>query len=56
MAEREQSRFIQKVFSTKLMERYFALYPNDEARAMRHYECNLILAWFVLVFSIAGLP
>ena len=26
------------------MERYFALYSDDEARAIRHYECNLILA------------
>ena len=26
------------------MERYFALYPNDEARAIKHYECNLMLA------------
>ena len=25
------------------MERYFALYPDDEARAIRHYECNLML-------------
>jgi len=44
MAERERFRFIQKVFSTKRMERYFALYPDDEARAIRHYECNLMLA------------
>ena len=26
------------------MERYFALYPDDEAQAIRHYECNLMLA------------
>ena len=26
------------------MERYFALYPDDEAKAIRHYECNLMLA------------
>ncbi len=37
-------QFLEKVFSTKRMERYFALYPNDEAKAIRHYECNLMLA------------
>ena len=37
-------QFLEKVFSTKRMERYFALYPDDEARAIRHYECNLMLA------------
>ena len=26
------------------MERYFSLYPNDEARAILHYQCNLQLA------------
>ena len=26
------------------MERYFLLYPNDENRAIKHYECNLMLA------------
>ena len=36
--------FFEKVFSTKRMERYFALYPNDEARAIKHYECNLMLS------------
>jgi hypothetical protein len=33
--------FLEKVFSTKRMERYFALYPNDETKAICHYECNL---------------
>lgn len=37
-------KFFEKVFSTKRMERYFALYPNDEARAIKHYECNLMLS------------
>ena len=37
-------QFLEKVFSTKRMERYFALYPDDEAQAIRHYECNLMLA------------
>ena len=36
--------FFEKVFSTKRMERYFSLYPDDEARAVRHYQCNLQLA------------
>ena len=26
------------------MERYFALYPDNEPRAILHYECNLMLA------------
>ncbi len=37
-------QFLEKVFSTKRMERYYALYPNDEAKAARHYLCNLRLA------------
>ncbi|MDM8233437.1 hypothetical protein QUW56_08640 [Phocaeicola barnesiae] len=36
--------FFEKVFSTKRMERYFNLYPNDEACAILHYQCNLELA------------
>lgn len=36
--------FFEKVFSTKRMERYFALYPDDEAKAITHYECNLMLS------------
>ena len=36
--------FFEKVFSDERMERYFSLYPNDEARAIRHYQCNLQLA------------
>mgnify|MGYP002623825181 FL=1 len=26
------------------MERYYSLYPNDEERAINHYECNLLLS------------
>ena len=26
------------------MEKYFALYPDDEKKAIDHYECNLILS------------
>ena len=37
-------QFFEKVFSTKRMERYFNLYPGDEARAVLHYRCNLELA------------
>ena len=37
-------QFLEKVFSTKRMERFFALYPDDEAKAISHYECNLMLA------------
>lgn len=36
--------FFEKVFSCKRMERYFNLYPNDETRAILHYQCNLQLA------------
>ncbi len=35
--------FFEKVFSNKSMERYFRLYPDDENRAILHYECNLEL-------------
>lgn len=35
--------FFEKVFSNKRMERYFALYPNNEDRAIRHYQSNLQL-------------
>ena len=35
--------FFEKVFSTKRMERYFKLYPDNEARAILHYRCNLEL-------------
>ncbi len=36
--------FFEKVFSSKRMERYFNLYPEDENRAILHYRCNLELA------------
>lgn len=36
--------FFEKVFSSKRMERYFALYPDDEAKAVLHYQCNLKLS------------
>ena len=35
--------FFEKVFSNKRMERYFALYPNDEDKAIRHYQSNIQL-------------
>ena len=36
--------FFEKVFSSKRMERYFALYPDDEEKAVLHYQCNLKLS------------
>ena len=36
--------FFEKVFSTQRMERYYALYPDNESRAIAHYECNLKLS------------
>lgn len=36
--------FFEKVFSNKRLERYFKLYPQDEAKAILHYQCNLRLA------------
>ncbi len=38
-----QRLHILRPFSTKRMERYFALYPGDEVKAICHYECNLML-------------
>ena len=35
--------FFEKVFSEKRMERYFILYPNDERRAIKHYQSNIKL-------------
>lgn len=35
--------FFEKVFSTKRMERYFRLYPDNEDKAILHYKCNLQL-------------
>lgn len=37
-------QFFENNFSSKRMERYFALYPNNEERAIQHYECNLMLS------------
>ncbi len=36
-------RLFEKVFSKRRMEKYFALY-NDEQKAIHHYQCNLELA------------
>lgn len=35
--------FFEKVFSEKRIERYFILYPNDESRAVKHYQSNIKL-------------
>lgn len=37
-------RFFEKVFSDRRMERYFMLHPDDEEKAIAHYECNLRLS------------
>ncbi len=37
-------KFFEKVFSNKRMERYFALYPDDEKKAIKHYQSNIKLA------------
>jgi hypothetical protein len=34
-------QFLEKVFSTKRMERYFALYPDDEAKVIGWMNCDL---------------
>ncbi|MCM1142724.1 MAG: hypothetical protein NC453_29480 [Muribaculum sp.] len=36
--------FFKKVFSDARMNRYFSLYPNDENKALVHYQCNLKLS------------
>lgn len=36
-------QFFEKVFSNKRMERYFALYPHDEDKAIKHYQSNIQL-------------
>lgn len=41
---RYNKQFFEKVFSDKRMERYFLLYPQDENRAITHYQCNLKLS------------
>lgn len=37
-------QFFNKVFSDKRMERYFSLYPDNENKAIEHYQCNLRLS------------
>lgn len=36
--------FFKKVFSDDRMERYFSLYPNNEEKALLHYQCNIKLS------------
>lgn len=36
--------FFEKVFSEARMRKYFSLYPDDEAKAIGHYECNILLS------------
>ena len=36
--------FFEKVFSADRMKKYFLLYPGDEAKAIKHYQCNIMLS------------
>lgn len=36
--------FFEKVFSTERMSRYYTAYPNDEAKALEHYQANIELS------------
>ena len=34
----------EKVFSEDRMKKYFLLYPDDEQKAVKHYQCNIMLS------------
>ena len=36
--------FFEKVFSADRMKKYFLLYPGDEVKAIKHYQCNIMLS------------
>ena len=36
--------FFEKVFSVDRMKKYFLLYPEDEVKAIKHYQCNIMLS------------
>ncbi len=36
--------FFEKVFSSDRMKKYFCLYPQDQAKAIMHYQCNIMLS------------
>ena len=36
--------FLEKVFSVDRLEPYFELYPENEQKAIKHYECNIRLS------------
>lgn len=36
--------FFEKVFSDDRMGKYFLLYPEDEGKAIKHYQCNIMLS------------
>ena len=36
--------FFEKVFSEDRMKKYFLLYPDDEQKAVKHYQCNIMLS------------
>ncbi len=40
----QDKHFFEKVFSTERMGRYYATYPNDENKAIVHYQANIELS------------
>ena len=36
--------FFEKVFSKDRMRKYFSLYPHCEEKAIKHYQCNIMLS------------
>lgn len=36
--------FFEKVFSADRLKKYFSLYPGDEVKAIKHYQCNIMLS------------
>ena len=48
--------FFENNFSAPRMDRYYSLYPNDEARAIKHYEVTLRNAMSRELERMTGLP
>lgn len=48
--------FFEKVFSKDRMKKYFSLYPLDPSKAVKHYQCNIMLSEamypFLSVFEV----
>ena len=36
--------FFEKVFSADRMSKYFLLYPENDGKAIKHYQCNIMLS------------